>query len=354
MSGNGMTGARAFRKFNILFPKKKFFTWLDSLASTHQLIGPVTEGTRTAFEKVRSSKDLAMEYSSTMLSPGKQFIYTPRQDLFTFRDKKGRLSVFEVPVYSGTQILVGVHPCDTHALLYLDSTFLGRYKDPYYAQRRKHTFIISLNCEKVSPNCFCSSLGTGPFLEGDEGCDMLLTNFGDDYLVEIRSNRAMKMFRHRGIRAGKREMKQKQEKEAVIEGKMRKTIDIKNLDKLFLAHKDHPVWQHTADSRCLSCSNCVLVCPTCFCYEVVDDTSVDLQTVTRYRHLDACQDLRFSEVHGGNFRQQRMARLRQFVTHKLDQTFQYGVPGTVGCGRCITWCPTSIDLTEIAKEIQKG
>ena len=81
--------------------------------------------------------------------------------------------------------------------------------------------------------------------------------------------------------------------------------------------------------------------------------SMDLKTVTRYRCFDACQDNRFAEVHGGNFRQRRAARLRQFVTHKLDQTNQYGVLGTVGCGRCITWCPTGIDLTEITKEIQK-
>jgi Fe-S oxidoreductase len=97
-----------------------------------------------------------------------------------------------------------------------------------------------------------------------------------------------------------------------------------------------------------------MVCPTCFCYDIVDETSMDLKTVRRFRHLAACQDIRFAEVYGGNFRQRRAARLRQFVTHKLNQTSQYGVLGTVGCGRCITWCPTGIDLTEIASEIRRG
>jgi ferredoxin len=125
------------------------------------------------------------------------------------------------------------------------------------------------------------------------------------------------------------------------------------LDNLFIKNMEHRVWRHTADRRCLSCTNCVMVCPTCFCYDVVDEISMDLKTATRHRQLDACQDAKFAEVHGGNFRQRRAARLRQFVTHKLDQTGQYGVPGTVGCGRCITWCPTGIDLTEMAKEIQR-
>ena len=352
MSGNGMTGERAFRNYNVLLSKRKFYAWLDSLASAHQLIGPVGEGPRTAFRKVASSKDLAMEYRSTMLSPGKQFIYTPKQDLFTFYKKGDDFSLTEIPVYSGRQVLVGVHPCDTHAILYLDRTFLGRYKDPYYAQRRKHTFIISLNCETVLPTCFCTSVNTGPFMNGENACDMILTDFGDAYLIEVKSKKAAQMFGRRGTRAGKKELQQQEEKQINVSAKISKTIDMKNIDELLHAHMDHPVWQHTADSRCLSCANCVLVCPTCFCYEIADMTSVDMQTVKRYRHLDACQDPGFAEVHGGNFRQQRMARLRQFVTHKLDQTFQYGVPGTVGCGRCITWCPTSIDLTDMAREIR--
>ncbi len=249
-------------------------------------------------------------------------------------------------------MIVGVHPCDTNAILYLDKTFIGIFKDPYYDVRRKNTIIISLNCTQVSTNCFCSSVGTGPFLKADLGYDILLTDFGEKYLIEIKSRRAKELFNLKGTTAGTNELKLKSEMEKSLRSKFKKTINIGGLDNLLMKNMDHPVWQHTAEERCLSCSNCVMVCPTCFCYDIVDETSMDLKTVKRFRHWDACQDMRFAEVYGGNFRQRRSARLRQFVTHKLNQNSQYGILGTVGCGRCITWCPTGIDLTEMAKEIQ--
>ena len=356
MSGNGMTGENAFQKYKKLIPKETFFRWLDSLRKNFKLIGPVSAGSQTVIKEVSSSKDLNMEYATTMLSPGKLFIYKPVEEICRFGFNKG-ISVKEAASHPEKQLIVGVHPCDTNAILYLDKTFLGAYRDPFYEARRKNTVIISLNCMQASLNCFCSSVGSGPFLSKDKGYDMLLTDFGDEYLVEIKSRRAGELFNlkgHKGKSAGSREMKIKSEKEKSVIAGIKKTVNIEGLDSLFMENLNHPVWQQVADGRCLSCSNCVMVCPTCFCYNVVDETSMDLKSVRRFRHLDACQDIRFAEVYGGNFRQQRGARLRQFVTHKMNQTRQYGVSGTVGCGRCITWCPTGIDLTEITKTIQKS
>jgi len=353
MSGNGMTGERAFRRSKKLVSKESFFLWLDSLRNNYRLIGPVKVGTQTVFRGLNSSKELFMEYESTMLSPGKLFLYKAKEELFRFRMNE-KLLIDEIPPLSEKQVIVGVHPCDTNAILYLDRTFLGAFKDPYYKLRRKNTIIISLNCIHVSPNCFCSSVGAGPFLKADSGYDILLTDFEDKYLVEIKSRRAEELFNLKGKRAGANELRLKSEKEKSLLNNFKKTINVKGLDNLFLENIEHPVWQHTAEERCLSCSNCVMVCPTCFCYDMVDETSMDLKTVRRFRQWDACQDMKFAEVHGGNFRQGRAARLRQFVTHNLNQTGQHGIIKTVGCGRCITWCPTGIDLTEMAKEIQRA
>jgi sulfhydrogenase subunit beta (sulfur reductase) len=116
------------------------------------------------------------------------------------------------------------------------------------------------------------------------------------------------------------------------------------------------VWKRTAEERCLGCTNCTMVCPTCFCYNLKDYMSFDLASCERYRYWDSCQELHFAEVAGGgNFRFSRMARLRQFVTHKLATWVeQFGCFGCIGCGRCMTWCPTKIDLTEMAKEIMNS
>jgi len=346
-----MTGERTFQKFRRLISKKAFLLWLDSLKKDYKLIGPVKEGKHAVFKQADSSEELFLEYKTTMLSPGKLFLYKPKEELFRFK-AGNKLDIEEVSPAVERQAIIGVHPCDVNAILYLDRTFLGEFKDPHYEARRKNTVIISLNCAQVSENCFCSSVGTGPFLHAVSGYDMLLTDFEDEYLVEIKSRKAEELFGLKGQGAGQDALKFKAEKEKSLKSKFKKAVNVLGLDNIFAENAEHPVWERTAEEKCLSCANCVMVCPTCFCYDVKDEMSLDLKTVTRYRCFDACQDMRFAEVHGGNFRQRRVARLRQFVTHKLNQTNQYGVLGTVGCGRCITWCPTGIDLTELSEELR--
>lgn len=354
MSGNGTTGGPGSRKSDRIVAKKSFFSWLDSLRGSFTLIGPVTEDGQTEFKILGSSAELDMEYRSTMLSPGKVYLYKPRENLFRFSFGSS-VEVKESEPDTERRILVGLHSCDTNAVLYLDLTFLGGFRDPFYEARRDNTFIISLNCDRADRNCFCSSMGAGPFLNAERGYDMLLTDFGNDYLVELKTKRARELFTaENGAEAGPEEFKHKEEKEKSAFDTFTKKLDTGGLDELLKKSANHPVWRNTAEDLCLSCTNCVMVCPTCFCYDVVDEISMDLKSVRRYRQWDACQDAHFAEVHGGNFRARRTARLRQFVTHKLDQTHQYGVYGTVGCGRCITWCPTGIDLTEVAKEVQRS
>lgn len=354
MSGNGMTGGRGSRTSDLIVSKRSFFSWLDSLRGRFSLIGPVSEDGQTEFREIGSSNELNMEYQSTMLSPGKVYLYKPREDLFKFSFGKS-VEVRESPVDPEQRIIVGMHSCDTNAVLYLDKTFLGTFRDPYYEARRNNTMIISLNCNAAGDNCFCSSVHAGPFLESEHGCDMLLTDMGADYLVEVKSERIGGLFDpDGGMPAGEDAFRFKAEKAESALHSFKKRIDIDGLNGTLSKRPDHPVWRSTAEDRCLSCTNCVMVCPTCFCYDVVDEISMDLKSVRRYRQWDACQDAKFAEVHGGNFRARRTARLRQFATHKLDQTHQYGVFGTVGCGRCITWCPTGIDITDMAKEVQKS
>jgi ferredoxin len=133
-----------------------------------------------------------------------------------------------------------------------------------------------------------------------------------------------------------------------------KTLQIEGLPELLMKTFEHPVYKEVADDRCLGCSNCVLVCPTCFCYKVIDKSDFETRMIDRSRQWDACQDYNFAEVHSGNFRAPQQARLRQFMTHKLCTWLeQYGCFGCIGCGRCMTWCPTGIDITEMAKEIQR-
>jgi ferredoxin len=179
----------------------------------------------------------------------------------------------------------------------------------------------------------------------------VVTRLGEGYLLEPLTGRGAELFAG-GDRVREEHWQQKQALEQQALARINKHIDLNGLEDMLLDNLDHSIWRRTAEERCLSCANCVMVCPTCFCHDIRDRMDMGMDKAVRYRLWDACQDVWFAEVHGGNFRPGREARLRQFVLHKLDYSSQYGLPGTVGCGRCIEWCPTSIDLTEMAKEIR--
>jgi formate hydrogenlyase subunit 6/NADH:ubiquinone oxidoreductase subunit I len=127
---------------------------------------------------------------------------------------------------------------------------------------------------------------------------------------------------------------------------MGRSVDISGLRELLYQEADSPLWESVAD-RCMACANCTMVCPTCFCATVEDTTNLDGDTAERWRVWDSCFTMDFSYIHGGSLRKSGAARYRQWMTHKLaGWQDQFGAPGCVGCGRCITWCPAGIDITE--------
>lgn len=335
-----------------LIKKEQFFPWLEALHQEFRLIGPVEENGFYTFAEIQSVKDLALNYDNTMLGPRK-FIYHPEEKICAFRQTPEGFAIEHLGKAS-PQILVGVHSCDLHAILVLDKVFLKKgFQDRNYRMWREATVIMGIHCTGICPHCFCASMGTGPLFEPKEVYDFLLTDFGDRYLIELLGERAEKFISSLKLqRAKESDFKKKQEIGRKVENQFKKKIDTTHLVDIILRNQNHPVWKRTAEERCLGCTNCTMVCPTCFCYNQKDEIGFDLIHYERKRYWDSCQELHFAQVHGGNFRFTRMARLRQFVTHKLATWVeQFGCFGCIGCGRCMTWCPTRIDLTEIAKEI---
>ncbi len=295
----------------------------------------------------------ALDYGLTMMGP-QTSIYHPTENLCRMVSENGRFNVEalkEVP----HQLLVGVHSCDLHGILELDKAFLeGPVVDRNYRMWRENTVVVGYHCTRIYPQCFCASMGTGPFFEPKKGYDFLLTNLGDGYVLESLGGRAYRILSsHQLTPISQVKLSRKEELRQRLLGQFEKQLDTTRLVETILNNQDHPVWKRTADERCLGCTNCTMVCPTCFCYGVKDRSiGFDPNRWERTRYKDSCQELHFAEVHGANFRSTRRARLRQFVTHKLAAwREQFGSFGCVGCGRCMSWCPTHIDLTEMAKEI---
>ena len=334
---------------------KNLLGWLEGLLKKYNVFGPVKKRRgQVVFEQVNNISDLDLEYCSTMLAPRK-YIYPSRQMLFDIDRKTGKIRDI-VPELTKKRLIFAIHPCDIHAISVLDRTFLGEFKDAYYSKLREDTLTVVLNCNKACDNGFCASMGTGPFLQLKDGFDIVLTIKARDYLIEFGSPRGINIIEKTpGLKkATKKDFTEQKEFEAEAKQSFIKYLDTEGLPELLMRNMDHPVYERTAESRCLGCANCTMVCPTCYCYNITDKTSYDLKSTQRSRYWDSCQELNFAKVHEGNFRSSRKARLRQFVTHKLcTWVEQYGCFGCIGCGRCMTWCPTKIDLTEMAKEIQQ-
>ncbi|OHB77252.1 MAG: sulfite reductase subunit A, partial [Planctomycetes bacterium RBG_16_59_8] len=252
---------------------------------------------------------------------------------------------------------IGVRACELSAMAIQDKVFLGgQWIDPLYRRRREGAFIVAVNCGTASGTCFCVSMGTGPKVSA--GFDLALTELLEGgrhaLLVEVGSERGGEMLR--GLSCPPAGAKEDRVAAAVVEktaASMGRTLDLTGLKDLLSAAMDHPRWDDVAEC-CLTCANCTMVCPTCFCSTVEDVTDLTGDHAERWRKWDSCFTMDFSSLHGGSVRATPKARYRQWMTHKLSTWHdQFGTSGCVGCGRCIAWCPAAIDITEEARALKE-
>jgi ferredoxin len=249
---------------------------------------------------------------------------------------------------------IGVRSCDLHAIGIQDAVFLGdAYTDPQYRARREGLFIVAVNCGQAGATCFCASMGTGPKAvpEAGPGFDLALTEVLDPdrhyFVVETGSQAGIELLAalpHRP--ASPDEIARAERLVDATAHHMGRRMETQGLKELLYANADSPQWEAVAQ-RCLTCGNCTMVCPTCFCTTVEDVTDLAGAQAERWRKWDSCFTLGFSYIHGGSVRVSPASRYRQWLTHKLASwQDQFGTIGCVGCGRCITWCPVGIDITE--------
>jgi ferredoxin len=280
----------------------------------------------------------------------KQFLFPPRVSLWRARRAEGGpIEVDETPVEEGPFAFVGVRSCELHAIAVQDRVFIGgRYVDSDYAARRDDAFIVAVNCFEPGGTCFCVSMGTGP--KAEAGYDLALTEILEGehrLLVEVGSDRGAEVLRELPRRpADAADLAAAERAVGGAAERMGRRLDTSDLRGLLAETLEHPRWDEVA-SRCLTCGNCTLVCPTCFCSGVEDVTDLAGEQSERFRSWDTCFSVEHSHIHGGDIRPSGRSRYRQWLTHKFGTWHdQFGSSGCVGCGRCITWCPVGIDVTE--------
>ena len=278
----------------------------------------------------------------------KRQVFVPRETLLqvTIEDGQGAFTATPTLPDAPRVAVLGVRPCDVAGLRAQDRIFLeDRYPDPYYAARRSGLFVVAVNCTRSVSTCFCTSMGTGP--EAVSGFDLSLTEMNEGFIARSGSPAGEEVLASLALPPAADalcELERWDIEECARS--IHRRMDTSDLPGLLYENLDHPRWEEVA-KRCLSCGNCTMVCPTCFCHDEIDEPGLDGKRSDRVRVWDSCFNRDHAQVHGHNFRPHIADRYRQWLTHKLASWIdQFGSSGCVGCGRCITWCPVGIDLVE--------
>ncbi len=274
---------------------------------------------------------------------GKRFLFPSREVVLSASRENGQLALEPPPLSDTKYAFVGLRSCDLHAIDVQDRVFM--IADPAYRSRREASVFIGVNCSSPGATCFCASMGTGP--RCSLGYDLSLTELDDGFTVESGTPRGEELLEALAARDASTE--EERASLAVTDRaaeRMGRTLDTTDMPGLLYRNREHPRWDDVA-SRCLACTNCTMVCPTCFCHDVTDSVSINGREATRTREWASCFSEEFSHLASGDVRRSVRSRYRQWLTHKFASWIdQFGTSGCVGCGRCITWCPVGIDVTE--------
>jgi formate hydrogenlyase subunit 6/NADH:ubiquinone oxidoreductase subunit I len=345
----------------------------------YTLVGPTVRDGAIVYREIHSAEDLPAGWTDVQ-QPGsyrlarradsalfgfavgphswKQFLHQPAVTLWHAQlADQGAVTFAAEPPERKRLALIGVRSCELYAIATQDKVLIGAtYSDPHYAARRAGLFVVAVNCTVAGGTCFCVSMKTGPKVE--TGYDLALTELIDDarheLFIEAGSERGAEVLERVPRRPADGRAREAAEKAVRATAEMMgRQLETEGLRELLYANLENSRWDEVA-TRCLACANCTMVCPTCFCTTIEDHTDLGARRAERVQRWDSCFTTDFSHLNAGSVRSSIKSRYRQWLTHKLASWIdQFGTSGCVGCGRCITWCPVGIDLTEEAAAIRR-
>ncbi|MFH1590571.1 MAG: 4Fe-4S dicluster domain-containing protein [archaeon] len=313
------------------------YEFLEALGRKMELIAPVkTDVAR--FEPVTDVSKIYLDKNTYL--PAKEYFFHKEEVLFSFSGTKLTVPAFEVK----ERAFFGLRRCDLNGIRHQDMVFLQDGNDPYYKSARDKSLLLGYHCNTApSPYCFCESLDLVDFF------DLMFYERGDLVLIEVGSDKGEKLIKRFSKYFSPHNRRITQEEKQIPGADRLETTDITSF-------YDHPDWKKGVD-QCLSCGACTALCPTCYCFEIHDETKLTDHTKgERKRSWSSCQVQEFTKVAGGHvFRKEREERFKHRIYHQLDYfKDKYGVDLCVGCGRCIEGCPTRIDFVKIINGMHNG
>jgi len=330
----------------------------DRVTSTSDLPSGWTDEQNGGQYRLKRREDMALFGYAVGPHSWKKFLHPPVQRLWEAKREGNTFRILADSPAPAKRAFLGVRACELYAMAVQDKVFLeGPYVEPGYQARRDSVFVVAVNCGVAGGTCFCVSMNAGP--RATFGYDLALTEVlsgGRHYLVMHVGTplgaEVLRNVRHRPV--ADPETREADEIVANTAQQMGRQMNTEGIKELLYRNYEHPRWENVA-ARCLTCANCTMVCPTCFCTTVEDVTDLSGEHAERWRKWDSCFTKDFSYIHGGSIRATTKSRYRQWMTHKLATWIdQFGSSGCVGCGRCITWCPVAIDITEEVRAIREA
>jgi len=364
----------------VIVPVADFDRLFEALAKrNYRIIGPTMRDGAIVYDEIAGVADLPAGWTdeqnggSYRLKPRadralfgynvgphswKKYLHPPVIRLWKSTRNSDGIEVHSEPQEPSRFAFLGIRSCELKAIAIQDQVFLnGPFVDPIYKTRREDAFLIAVNCTQAGGTCFCVSMQAGP--KATSGYDLALTEVcGENehyFIMEAATEIGETILKE--IPHVAAEDSQTRKADELIEqtaASMGRHMETEGIKDLLYRNYDNKRWDDVAN-RCLTCSNCTMVCPTCFCTTVEDVTDLTGNEAERWRKWDSCFTMDFSFIHGGSVRASAKSRYRQWMTHKLATWIdQFGTSGCVGCGRCITWCPVGIDITEEVRAIRQS
>ncbi len=264
----------------------------------YEVVGVKSKGKRYVFDQLENASELRLDHDVTIIPPKKYFL--PQYETLMKYDLEKQFEV-KPNTEIKPRIIVGIHPYDVIALEQMDKVYLDSQKDDFYKKRRENTILIASDIQNVSDRSFAASMNTNTT---DKGFDLLLTNIENKYAITIGSEKGKNLL--------EKYAKVEEAKEADIKkidaarkktlSKYKKKVNLpkEKWSSVLVANYDSGIWEERSD-RCIECSSCTMVCPTCYCYDVKDDVSLNLKTGSRIRTWDGCLLRDFTKVGSGEF-----------------------------------------------------
>jgi sulfhydrogenase subunit beta (sulfur reductase) len=352
-----LVGALRDRGYAVLGPRvRDGAVALEPIASAADLPAGIGAAQGPGRYRLARREDGAIFGHGLGPQPWRHALHPQRQKLLESRAGEGGAFTILPEEPAGERLaFLGVRPCDLRAIAIQDRVLAhGDTPDPHYAARRERLFTVAVSCAEPGETCFCASMGAGPGAQA--GFDVALTELLDGahrFVAEVGTDAGGALLSALALApAPVADVAAASAATERAAARMGRSLDASDVAELLARSRTSPRWDEIA-TRCLSCTSCTLVCPTCHCTNVVDRVDLTGETAVRWRRWDSCHTMRHSYIHGGSVRRSAAARYRQWLTHKLSSwKDQFGTLGCVGCGRCITWCPAGIDLTEEVRALR--